>query len=263
MQSSEHDALTVDGVTLETRWVGPAPDVAPTIVMLHEGLGSVSQWRDIPEQLADSTGCGVFLYSRRGYGRSDPVPLPRPMTYMHDEALHTLPAALDAVGFTHGVLLGHSDGASIAAIYAGSRPDGRVRGLVLIAPHFFVEPVALAGIAVARAAYEAGPLRDRLARYHGDNVDGAFWGWSRAWLDPTFAKWDIQDCLRRIRVPMLVVQGSDDQYATLAQVETAKSGSAAKVDVAVIPDARHAPHFEQPDATLSRITTFISSVVNQ
>jgi|SRR5579862_1443336 len=228
--------------------------------MLHEGLGSVAQWRDVPDRLVQSTGCGVFLYSRRGYGRSDPVALPRPVTYMHDEALETLPAVLHAIGFQRGILLGHSDGASIAAIYAGSTDDHRIRGLVLIAPHFFVESVALAGIADARVAYETGPLRERLARHHGDNVDGAFWGWAATWLNPQFVHWDIRDSVRRIRVPMLVVQGAGDQYATMAQVDAAREESRVTVDIAVMADARHAPHLEQPGRTLRAITDFIASV---
>jgi pimeloyl-ACP methyl ester carboxylesterase len=212
------DPLTIHGVSLETRWVGPRPTEAPTIVMLHEGLGSVAQWGDFPERLVQATGCGAFLYSRAGYGGSDPVAVPRPLSYMHDEALNTLPDLLDAIGFERGILLGHSDGASIATIYAGGVQDHRVRGLVLIAPHFFVEDISVASIAAAKRAYEAGPLRERLARYHGDNVDTTFWGWNRAWLDPAFARWDIRDFIGYIRVPMLIVQGSDDQYGTVAQI---------------------------------------------
>jgi pimeloyl-ACP methyl ester carboxylesterase len=255
------ERILIGGTALEVRWIGPRPLEAPTIVMLHEGLGSVAQWRDFPDQLAASTGCGVFLYSRAGYGGSDPVVVPRPLTYMHDEALDVLPKVLDAIGFERGILLGHSDGASIAAIHAGGVRDPRVRGLVLISPHFFVEAVSVASIAEAKAAYETGSLRERLARYHGDNVDCAFWGWYRAWIDPEFAKWDIREYIGSIRVPMLIVQGSDDPYGTMAQVEAAQAESHSPVEVAVIPGARHAAHVEQPAPTLSAITSFISSLV--
>ncbi|MFI5311717.1 MAG: alpha/beta fold hydrolase [Gemmatimonadales bacterium] len=249
--------LVVGGTALETRWVGPRPGEAPTVVLLHEGLGSVALWRDFPERLAAATGCGVFLYSRAGYGASDPVVVPRPLTYMHDEGLEVLPKVLDAIGFEKGILLGHSDGASIAAIYAGAVPDDRVLGLVLIAPHFFVEPISIASIAEAKVAYETGTLRERLARYHGDNVDLAFWGWNRAWLDPEFEKWDIREYLPSIRVPMLVVHGSDDPYGTIKQAEAAQAESHVEVEVAVIPGARHAAHLERPEPTLAAISEFV------
>lgn len=229
--------------------------------MLHEGLGSVAQWGDFPDQLAKATGCGVFLYSRAGYGGSDPVAVPRPLSYMHDEALNTLPELLDVIGFERGILLGHSDGASIATIYAGGVQDHRVRGLVLIAPHFFVEAISVASIADAKRAYEAGPLRERLARYHGDNVDITFWGWNRAWLDPAFLRWDIRDFIGYIRVPMLIVQGSEDQYGTVAQIEAAQEESYSPVDVALIPGARHAPHIERPAPTLAVIADFVSTLM--
>ena len=150
--------------TLEYRMIGPRPDAAPTIVMLHEGLGCVGMWGDFPDKVAAATGCGVFVYSRKGYGKSSPVPLPRQISYMHEEARESLPRVLDAIGFQRGILLGHSDGASIAAIYAGTHQDHRVRGLVLMAPHFIVEDVSVKSIAEAREAYNNGDLRARLAR---------------------------------------------------------------------------------------------------
>src|SRR5262249_6667808 len=159
---------------------------------------------------------GVLAYSRLGYGNSDPVSLPRPLSYMHDEARDIFPVLLDTMGIRKTILIGHSDGASIATIYAGSRQDFRVRGLVLIAPHFFVEAAGLQAIAAAKTAYEHHGLRLRLARYHGANVDGAFWGWNRAWLDPAFRTWRIDDHLGFIRVPMLILQGTEDEYGTLA-----------------------------------------------
>src|SRR3977135_2353425 len=165
--------LDLGAMRLEYRTIGPRPDAAPPIVMLHEGLGCVGLWGDFPDQLAAATGAGVFVYSRAGYGRSSPVELPRPLTFMQDEARDVLPRLLAAIGFRRGLLLGHSDGASIAAIYAGSVQDHRVRGLILMAPHFMVEDVGLAAIRDAKTAYESGDLKTRLARWHA-NVDVAF-----------------------------------------------------------------------------------------
>ena len=195
-----------DGKRLEAVAYGPPPEKAPTIVMLHEGLGCVALWRDFPARLAAATGHGVFAYSRAGYGGSDPVDLPRPLDYMSREARLSLPAALDAIRLERGILLGHSDGASIAAIYAGEHADERIKGLVLMAPHLFTEKPGLASIAEARRAYETGDLRAKLAKYHM-HVDCAFRGWNGAWLDPGFKAWNIEDAVGRWRVPALVIQG--------------------------------------------------------
>ena len=192
--------IVADGKRLEAVSYGPPPDQAPTIVMLHEGLGCVALWRDFPQKLAAATAHGVFAYSRAGYGGSDPVPLPRPLDYMSREARISLPAVLDAIGFRRGILLGHSDGASIVAIYAGETADDRIEGLVLMAPHLFTEAPGLASIAEARRAYETGDLRSRLAKYHM-HVDIAFRGWNGAWLDPGFKAWNIEDAVGRWRFP--------------------------------------------------------------
>src|SRR5438552_16793060 len=176
MTLADQSFLDLGSVRLEFRTIGPRPHVAPTIVMLHEGLGCVGLWGDFPDRIAAETGAGVFVYSRAGYGRSSPVVLPRPLSFMHEEAREVLPRLLDAIGFRRGLLLGHSDGASIAAIYAGSVQDHRVRGLVLIAPHFIVEDLSIRSIAAAREAY-ATDLRAKLARWHAD-VDNAFCGWN-------------------------------------------------------------------------------------
>src|SRR3954469_19962676 len=179
--------LSVNGASLEYRMIGPRPDAAPTIVMLHEGLGSVTTWGEFPAKLAEKTGAGVFVYSRAGYGKSSAVALPRPLDYMQREATDVLPKLLDAIGFRRGILLGHSDGATIAAWYAGSVQDYRVRALVLMAPHFFMEESNLQAICNTVTTYETTGLRARLARHHAD-VDAAFRGWSGAWLDPDFQK---------------------------------------------------------------------------
>jgi pimeloyl-ACP methyl ester carboxylesterase len=252
--------LTVDGKRLETLRHGLAPDRAPTIVMLHEGLGCVALWRDFPRRLAEATGLGVFAYSRAGYGRSDAVELPRPLDYMTREARETLPGVLDAIGFRRGILLGHSDGGSIAAIYAGTVEDFRVRGLVLIAPHFFTEESGLAAITAARAAYETGDLRRRLAKYHRD-VDNAFRGWNDAWLDPGFKCWNIADVIDYWRIPALAIQGEDDPYGTLAQIREIENRAYSPVDVEILNGCKHSPHTEQPEATLAAVADFCARLM--
>jgi pimeloyl-ACP methyl ester carboxylesterase len=241
--------------------IGPQPHEAPTLVLLHEGLGSVGQWGDFPDRLATATSAGVFVYSRAGYGQSSPVPLPRPLTYMHDEALQVLPELLDAIGFRRGILIGHSDGASIATIYAGSVQDHRIRGLSLIAPHFVVEDVSIASIAAAKQTYESTDLRDKLARWH-KHVDVAFRGWNEAWLNPEFRKWDISESLAYIRVPVQIVQGEADQYGTLRQIEIAKEECYCPVDVTLLPGIGHAPHREAPNRTLIAVSDFVNRILH-
>lgn len=258
---AEPGHLSIDGVRLECLRIAPAIDDGPTSVLLHEGLGCVAMWKGFPARLAEATGCGVLAYSRQGYGRSDPIPLPRPLDYMEREAERVLPKVLDAAGVCRAVLLGHSDGASIAAIYAGSIEDHRVRGLVLIAPHFVVEETGLESIRAARQAYEEGRLRQRLARYHGDNVDCAFWGWNAAWLDPAFRSWSIDDCLAYIRVPVLIVQGDDDPYGTRRQIDVALEEAYCPVEVCMVAGGGHAPHLEREAETLAAVTDFLHRLV--
>jgi pimeloyl-ACP methyl ester carboxylesterase len=246
--------------TLETAWSGPLPNEASTFVLLHEGLGCVALWRDFPEALAAATGCGVLAWSRFGYGGSDPVTLPRPMHYMHDEALTVLPRMLDAAGVQRAVLIGHSDGASIAAIHAGAIGDPRVCGVVLIAAHFFVEEVNIASIAAIKASYEEGDLRPRLARYHRD-VDVAFRGWNDAWLDPRFRAFDITGHVARIRVPVLALQGVEDPYGTAEQLRVLERVARCSVETRLIANARRAPHLEAREATLTAIVPFVQRVL--
>ena len=241
--------LRIGDSDLEYRMIGPAPSEAPTIVMLHEGLGSAALWGDFPDRLQAATGMGVFVYSRAGYGASTPVTLPRPLDYMSREALDVLP-----------VLLGHSDGASIAAIHAGGTGDHRVRGVVLIAPHFIVEDVSVASIAEIKKTYETTDLRAKLARWH-QNVDNAFYGWNNAWLDPDFRRWDISEYLAYIRVPVAILQGADDQYGTIRQIEIANEECYCPVDVTVITGAGHSPHREVPELTLVTISEFAKRIL--
>jgi pimeloyl-ACP methyl ester carboxylesterase len=249
--------MIVQGKALEFSCFGPAPEVAPTIVLLHEGLGSVALWRDFPQELAEATGCGVFVYSRDGYGQSDKVELPRPLDYMTREATEVLPDVLSAIGFQHGILAGHSDGATIAAIYAGSVEDFRVRGLILMAPHFFTEPMGLDAIARAKADYETGNLKQRLARYHRD-PDNAFHGWCDSWLDPGFADWNVAEVIDYFRIPVLTIQGRQDQYGTLAQIEEIQSRIYSPLDVAILEDCGHAAHRDQPKQTMAAIADYVA-----
>jgi len=259
-QISGQGTLDLGSEKLEYRMIGPRPDAAPTIVMLHEGLGCVGMWNNFPDKVAAATGCGVFVYSRAGYGQSSPVTLPRQMSYMHDEANKTLPRVLDAIGFKRGLLLGHSDGASISAIYAGSHQDHRVAGIILMAPHFIVEEISVKSIAEAREAYNNGDLRDRLARYHA-NVDVAFRGWNDVWLENDFRQWDISEELAYIRVPILIVQGEDDQYGTVKQIEIAQEECYCPVDVALLPGVRHSPHREGAEVTLKSVAEFADRIL--
>ena len=253
--------LSIDDSNLEYRMLGPSPDQAPTLVLLHEGLGSAALWGDFPEQLQAATGLGVFVYSRAGYGASSPATLPRPLDYMQREALDVLPKLLDAIGFERGLLVGHSDGASIAAIYAGGVEDHRLNGLVLMAPHFIVEDVSVKSIAEIKTAYETGGLKAKLARWHKD-VDNAFHGWNGAWLDPKFRAWDISDFLAYIRVPIAIIQGADDQYGSVRQVEIAQEECYCPVEVTILAGTGHSPHREAPGATLDAISEFANAVLH-
>jgi pimeloyl-ACP methyl ester carboxylesterase len=252
--------LRIGESDLEYRMIGPSPEQAPTLVLLHEGLGSATLWGDFPDKLQEATGAGVFVYSRAGYGASSPATLPRPLDYMHREALDVLPKLLDAIGFRRGILVGHSDGASIAAIYAGGLQDFRMHATVLMAPHFIVEDISVKSIAEIRTAYETTNLREKLARWHKD-VDNAFYGWNGAWLDPKFRSWDISDYLAYIRVPVAIIQGADDQYGTLRQVEIAQEECDCPVDVTILEKVGHSPHREGPGATLKAISDFCRAVL--
>lgn len=256
--------IVLDGRRLEAAWWGRNADESPALVLLHEGLGCVALWRDLPQRLAAATGCRVFAYSRFGYGRSDPVALPRPMTYMHDEALEVLPRVLDAARISRAVLVGHSDGGSIAAIYAGAIRDPRITGLVMIAAHFFVEEQNLKSILRIGTEYETTDLRTRLARYHAD-VDNAFRGWHDAWLDPRFRDFDLRAYLPAITVPVLALQGADDPYGTVAQLGCLERLVRSPLDTRLIADARHAPHLEAAarEPTLAAITEFVRANLSE
>ncbi|HYH79759.1 MAG TPA: alpha/beta hydrolase [Longimicrobium sp.] len=248
--------VTVDGVRLEYLWFGPPAGEAATIVFLHEGLGSAGLWRDFPARVAEAAGCGALVYSRAGYGASDPAELPRPVRFMHDEAV-MLGKVIDALGLREHVLFGHSDGASISLIHAGSEPRPGLRGVVAEAPHVFTEPHGLASIARIADEYRDTNLRARLARHHGANVDTAFRGWNDVWLRPEFRAWNLEEFLPRIRAPLLVVQGEDDEYGTWAQVDAIQRQAGGRVEILGIPRCGHSPHREHADAVLAAAGAFV------
>jgi pimeloyl-ACP methyl ester carboxylesterase len=223
------------------------------IVMLHEGLGSVSMWKDFPERLARATQSRVIVYSRHGHGRSAPLRGPRSPRYMHEEALTVLPQLLDHLRIDNPILFGHSDGGSIVLLHAGAGHRA-VRGIVTLAPHVMVEEIAVRAIAAARVAYQTTDLRARLARYH-DDVDGVFWGWNDIWLHPAFRCWDIQEYLPRIRCPILAIQGEEDEYGTMMQVDLLARGAS---NVARLPlsNCGHSPHRDRSDAVLEAVANW-------
>lgn len=253
------ERISVGDKRLEYAWHGPAADKAPTLAFLHEGLGCVAMWRDFPAMLAEKTGCGALVYSRAGYGKSDRATLPRPFRFMHDEALKTLPAVLEAFNVERAVLVGHSDGGSIALIYAGAQQDSRIKGLILEAPHVFVEEFGLRSIRALRDDYRHGPLRERLQRYHGEQVDETFWGWNDVWLGPDFKEWNIGEYLGRIDIPVLLIQGADDQYGTMDQVRAIENGCKGPVETIVLSDCGHTPHSDRVETVLHKMAGFVQS----
>ncbi len=249
----------VDGHWLETAAIPARDATLPPIVLLHEGLGSIAHWKDFPHLLAEATGAAVFLYSRYGHGASDALQEPRQVSYMHYEAQAVLPEVLKQAGIERPVILGHSDGASIAVIYAAAFSDSPA-GLILEAPHVFVEDITVSSIAQARELYRETDLPQRLGRYHRD-VDSLFWGWNNIWLDPRFRGWNIEPLLDSIRCPVLVIQGCEDEYGTAAQVEAIQrripSASALMLD-----NCKHAPHRDRREATLYAICQFFRALTN-
>ncbi len=245
------------GDRLEAVWIGPTPDEAPTLIFLHEGLGCVALWRDIPARLVEMTGYGALVYSRLGYGQSAPCALPRPIDFMHHEGQVVLPAVIRKTGIRDHVLIGHSDGGSIALINAGSHPAPGLAGLVTLAAHVFCEEISRRSIEDARRRYLNEDLKARLAVYHGQNTDCAFWGWNDVWLHPDFRHWNIEEFLPPIRVPILAIQGENDPYGTPAQVEAIRHGSGYRVVVEMVDDCGHAPHVEKRDLVLPIMRDFI------
>ena len=241
--------MKAGGFELETVEIAGAE---PALVFLHEGLGSVALWRDFPERLAASSGRRALIYSRAGHGQSDVPVLDRTPAFMHEEALEVLPELLRVAGVERPVLVGHSDGGSIALIHAARHP---VSALVLLAPHVFVEDITVASIEEARETFATTDLGARMARYHRD-PERTFRLWNDIWLAPEFRSWNIEDVLADVTAPALLIQGEHDQYGTLAQVDAIERGVRGPF-TKVILDARHAPHVEAPEATLQAAVRFL------
>ena len=238
--------------------IPPARPDGPTVVFLHEGLGCRQGWRSFPQQVHRALGVGTLAYSRWGYGASDPRPGAWPVAFMHDEAIEILPEVLSRVGLTRPpVLVGHSDGGSIALIFAATYPDA-VQAVVTEAAHVMVEDVTVASIADAHHRFSTGDLRQRLSKHHGDNTDSLFSGWSGVWLSPAFRQWDIRALLPSIRCPVLAIQGRDDQFGTIAQLDEIAAGAGGPVETMLVDGCGHAPHAERPRDVLSAVTAFLT-----
>ena len=233
------------------------PGANPTLVFLHEGLGCVARWRDFPRRVAEATGRAALVYSRRGYGQSEPAELPRRLTFMHEEALDVLPALLEEEGIDDAILIGHSDGASIALVYTGAIGRG-VRGIVAIAPHVLVEDVCVRAITKLREDYldPSTEVRQKLAKHHA-HVDATFLGWAAVWLDPGFLAWNLEEYLPGVRVPVMVIQGADDEYGTLAQVDAVCRGVSGPSERVILSSCGHVPQRDQPEATFDAVVRFV------
>jgi len=241
--------------------VYPGQADRPTLVFLHEGLGSVEQWREFPEQLCQRTGCPGLVYDRLGYGKSSPMPHPRTIHYLHRAALVELPQVIEALlPGRPFVLIGHSDGGSISLIF-GAEQSPWLKGIITEAAHVLVEQVSVDGVAKAAAAFAEGKLKRALVRYHGDKTEVLFNAWATTWQSPWFGAWNIEYLLPAISVPMLVLQGRDDQYGTAAQVEAIVARAAGRVTPALLEDCAHAPHLEFPRLVLDLMTCYINRII--
>lgn len=250
--------ITIQGLRLEYRDYPASAANRPTLMLLHEGLGSVGMWRHFPEKLAAHTACRVIVWSRAGYGGSEPYPEARTERYMHREGEEMLPALVAALGIEKPILIGHSDGGSIALIFAGAYPDVPV-GVAVMAPHEFVEAVTLAGIREARVAWETTDLPKKLARYHHTQTERVFSDWNDTWLSPAYRDWNIEAYLPKIRCPVLAIQGEQDEYATMRQIEVIAE-NVSGTQLVKLPQCGHSPHRDQEAAVLDALAAFIIRV---
>ncbi len=250
--------LSAAGRSLEYQWIDAAQPGRPVLVLLHEGLGSIRQWRDFPLQLVQATGCPALVYNRYGYGDSDVLAEDRVgVRFMHDEALVSLPEVLAALRIEAPIFVGHSDGASIALIHAGA--GHAACGLALMAPHVFVEDLCIRSIEKAKQEFESTDLPQRLGRYHRD-PRRTFYLWADVWLDPEFRRWNIEEYLPRIDCPLLAIQGEDDEYGTMAQLAALRAGVKTRCELVKLPACGHSPHRDQPEAALAAIARFVASL---
>ncbi|MBO6949371.1 MAG: alpha/beta hydrolase [Rhodospirillales bacterium] len=250
--------LTAAGKRLEYTWVHRQPvGGEPVLVFLHEGLGCIRMWRDFPANLAAACDMPGLVYSRAGYGGSDGIDLPRPISYQEDEARDVLPEVLDTLGIKRAILIGHSDGGTIALIHAALDTNTRVLGAVTMAAHVFNEQICLDGIREARELWDRTDLREKLKRFHGDNVDNAFHGWNDTWQRDDYWHWNVEKYLPDISCPILVMQGKDDHYGSEAQVDAIVEGAGGPAKKLMVPDCGHNPHFDQTDVTIAAISRFV------
>lgn len=255
------DFLKLDSKKIEIQWYRKGKKEFPTLIFLHEGLGCTRMWKNFPEVVSRATGCPALVFSRFGYGHSDPCPIPWKINFMHKEALKILPDILRKTQIKSYILIGHSDGGSISLIFAGSPCSKGLKGLITMAAHVFCEQITVDCIRQAKKNYEHRDLKKGLEKYHGKNTENTFRGWNDAWLDPNFMNWNIEKYLHRIHVPMLAIQGKEDQYGTIQQIESIKI-HVKQVQSYLIDDCRHSPHLEQPETVLNYITQFILRIVS-
>ena len=239
---------------------GETPADSPVLVFLHEGLGSIGQWRDFPDAVCAATGCPALIYDRWGYGGSDPLTAPRKPHYLHDEALISLPEILKQCGIERPIFIGHSDGGSIALIYTGTYPE-RVLGIITEAAHVFVEDVTVEGIRRAVEVYERTDLKTRLAKFHGSNTDSMFHGWADTWLSPDFRNWNIEEYLPAITCPVLASQGKEDEYGTPAQIAAIAGKVSGPATACMIENCGHIPHIQAREKVLAKMVSFIRSLM--
>jgi len=252
--------VVADGHRLRVERLDPGGADGPWLVFLHEGLGSIGQWGEFPAALCAASGLPGLVYERWGFGESERLVLPRLRDYLHQEATRALPEVLAAFEIDAAIPVGHSDGGSIALLYAAHAPT-RVRGVVSVAAHVIIEELTLAGIRDAGEAFYHGDLRTRLARYHGDNTETMFRGWHETWLKAEFRHWQMLDRLPAIRCPVLAIQGEGDEYGTPEQVDAIVRGVSGPVDAYMVPDCRHSPHRQQAAPVLARINEFLQQLL--
>jgi len=254
--------LPVDGIQLRGRWIRHRRDhdlsSEPTLVFLHEGLGSIVQWRDFPEALARRTGLAALIYDRLGHGGSPPLSGPRTMHYLETEACQVLPSVLAAAGIQAPVLVGHSDGGTIALLFASKFPEVP-RAVISEAAHVLLEPITLQGLCTTVEAFTHGSLRAKLARYHGEKTDSLFHGWSDTWLDPASEAWDITPQMHAITAPLLLIQGEGDDYGSPAQIEAVTSRAKGHAESLLIPGCGHVPHSQAREVVLARMAAFVKA----
>jgi pimeloyl-ACP methyl ester carboxylesterase len=258
--------LTAGGHRLHYEWMGPGPEERPTLVLLHHGLGCVETWQDFPQRLIDATGCGALLYSRKGHGRSDPVPTSaRPADYLEHEGWVVLPEVLAATGVRRPILVGHSDGGTIALYYA-ARPEPAPLpplALVTIAAHVYFDAHSRSGMVTGRAAWLETDLKTKLARYHCENTEGMYLSWSERWLDPAALGWSMEELLPRITCPTLAIQGSEDEYGDPGQVTSIVTRVSGPSQPCMLPDIGHEPHREAPERVTAIIADFVAPVLSK